>query len=126
MDANHDPLTHAIIGLAMKVHTALGPGLFESVYEAALLFELLEAGFDVRSQVGIPVVYRGRTLSENAFRADLIVEDRLIIELKSVRELGNLHRAQILNYMRLANIPKGLLINFNVQALRQGIKRFAL
>lgn len=126
MDANHDPLTHAIIGLAMKVHTALGPGLFESVYEAALLFELLEAGFDVAHQKGIPVIYRGRVLSENAFRADLIVDQRVILELKSVKELGAIHRAQILNYMRLAKIRKGLLINFNVPLLKGGIERFAL
>ena len=121
-----DPFTYAIIGLAIKVHKALGPGLFEAVYEAALELELLEAGYDVLRQAELPVVYRGRRLTEHGYRLDLLVDDCLIVELKSVKSLLPVHRAQILNYMRLSGKPKGLLINFNKAILTEGVERFAM
>ena len=110
----------------MKVHTALGPGLFEAVYEAALELELREAGYHVIRQAELPVLYRGHLLSEHGYRLDLLVDDSLIIELKSVKSLQAIHRAQILSYLRLSGKRKGLLINFNEVVLRDGIERFAM
>ena len=123
---HNDPFTYAVIGLAMKVHTALGPGLFEAVYEAALELELREAGYHVIRQAELPVLYRGHLLSEHGYRLDLLVDDSLIIELKSVKSLQAIHRAQILSYLRLSGKRKGLLINFNEVVLRDGIERFAM
>ena len=121
-----DPFSYAIIGLAIKVHKALGPGLFEAIYEAALELELREAGYRVGRQVELPVYYRGRLLSEHGYRVDLLIDDSLIIELKSVKSLLPIHRAQILSYMRLSDVRKGLLINFNNATLTEGVERYAL
>jgi len=102
----------------------LGPGLFESVYEACLIHELKDRGLAVASQVALPVVYRDVHV-EAGFRIDLLVEDSIIVEVKSVEDLAPIHATQVLTYLRLARKPVGLLINFNVVRLIDGVKRFA-
>ena len=106
----------------MKVHTVLGPGLLESAYQACLAHELRTKGLHVATQVGLPVVYEGQKL-EVGYRIDLEVESRVVIEVKSVDALHPIHEAQLLSYLRLSGIGVGLLINFNVLHLRDGIKR---
>ena len=115
-------LTHRVIGLAIDVHKELGPGLFESVYEECLCFELAEAGLDFRRQVTVPIRYRGRSL-EAGFRADIVVAQELILEIKSVEALMPKHEAQLLTYLRLSEYRIGLLINFNVLRLVDGLRR---
>jgi len=115
-------ITGAIIGAAIKVHSVIGPGLLEGAYQACLAHELRARGFEVATQVALPVVYEGHKL-EAGYRIDLIVESRVIIEVKSVDAVHPIHEAQLLSYMRLSRIPVGLLINFNVLRLRDGIKR---
>jgi GxxExxY protein len=115
-------ITRAIIGAAMEVHSALGPGLLESAYEACLLFELHRAGLKAEAQVELPVLYRGVKL-DLGYRIDLLVEDAVIVELKSVDAIAPIHQAQLLSYLRLSGKNIGLLINFNVPHLRDGIKR---
>ena len=107
---------------AFKAHTALGPGLYESVYEAALTHELRKLGLLVETQVPLPVVYDGIKL-DVAFRLDVLVEQKVIVELKSVTELVPVHSKQLLNYLHLSQIKLGLLINFNVPSLRDHIIR---
>jgi GxxExxY protein len=114
--------THAIIAAAMKVHTDLGPGLLESAYKACLAHELRIRGFEVATEVALPVIYEGRKL-EVGYRIDLVVEHRVVVEVKSVEALHPIHHAQLLSCMRLSGISVGLLINFNVLHLRNGIKR---
>ncbi|MGA2152301.1 MAG: GxxExxY protein [Geobacteraceae bacterium] len=114
-----------IIALAMKVHTALGPGLLESTYEACLVHELKKAGLKVLSQVALPVNYDGETI-ELGYRIDLLVEDVIIVELKSVDKIIPLHQAQLMSYLKLSGNRLGLLINFNVLHLKDGIKRIIL
>jgi GxxExxY protein len=111
-----------IVDAAMKVHSALGPGLLESAYEACLIRELRKRGLRVESQVPISVVYDGETLDVGD-RADLIVEGVVLVELKSVETVLPVHKAQLLSYLRLSRKEVGLLINFNVEHLRDGIKR---
>ena len=106
----------------MKVHSVLGPGLLESAYQACLAHELRNRGFQIASQVPLPLVYEGQKL-EVGYRIDLVVEGRVILEVKSVDAIHPIHEAQLLSYMRLSEIPVGLLINFNVLHLRDGIKR---
>ncbi|MCR4376563.1 MAG: GxxExxY protein [Rhodospirillales bacterium] len=120
-----DPLTDKIIGCAIEVHKTIGPGLLESAYEACLLKELSDAGLGVLTQVPIKVDYKG-TKIDCAFRADMIVEDKVLIELKSVNEVSPVHQAQLLTYMKLSGINKGLLMNFNVALLKDGIRRLVL
>lgn len=115
-------ITGAIIAGAMKVHTLIGPGLLESVYHTCLKHELERAGLRVQSEVPVPIHYDGLTL-ESGYKADLIVEDRVIVELKCADELAPIHKAQLLTYLRLANKPLGLLLNFRVVHMRDGIKR---
>ncbi len=112
----------AIIDSAYKVHTALGPGLLESAYEACLLHELAKLGFKVESQLPLPVVYDGIKL-DAGYRIDLLVEDCIIVELKAVEVLLPVHQAQLLSYLKLSQKQVGLLINFNVVHLKEGIKR---
>ncbi|KGD65195.1 hypothetical protein Y5S_01629 [Alcanivorax nanhaiticus] len=121
----NDELTGAIIGCAIEVHRHMGPGLMESVYERCLRHELEQAGLESAAQSAIPVYYKGKRLDCD-YRADLIVENQVLVELKCVKALSPLHGAQVLTYMRLAGLQKGLLINFNVQRLAQGIKRFVI
>ena len=111
-----------IIDAAMKVHTALGPGLLESAYEACLLHELRKRGLKVLSQVGLPVVYDQITI-DVGYRFDLLVEDCVMVELKAIDKLAPIHAAQLLTYLKLSGIKVGLLINFNVLHLKDGLKR---
>jgi GxxExxY protein len=115
-------LTFQINGAAMEVHRELGVGLLESVYEAALCQELLDRGLAFERQVPVVVTYKGKLL-ECGFRADLIVGGQVIVELKAVEQLQPLHEAQLLNYLKLARLQVGLLINFNVPVLKNGIRR---
>jgi GxxExxY protein len=116
-------ITEAIIGAAMKGHSALGPGLLESAYEACLAHELRKAGFDVRSQVELPVVYDGVRV-DLGYRIDLLVNDTVIVELKCVEKIAPIHEAQALSYLKLSKKRVGLIINFHVRHLKDGIKRF--
>ena len=115
-------ISYDIRGAAFKVHTALGPGLLESVYEVALAHELIKLGYDVRSQVGLPVVYEDIKL-ELGYRIDLLVNDLVIIEIKSVEALADVHHKQLLTYLKLSGKKLGLLINFNVSSLKESIVR---
>jgi GxxExxY protein len=115
-------ITGAAVNSAMKVHSLHGPGLLESAYQACLAHELRNRGFQVATQVPLPVVYEGQKL-EVGYRIDLAVEHRVILEVKSVEAIHPIHEAQLLSYMRLSGIGVGLLINFNVLHLRNGIKR---
>jgi GxxExxY protein len=120
-----DPLSNKVIGCAIEVHRELGPGLLESAYEACLAHELSRAGIRFVLQKSMPVGYKG-VLIDCGYRLDVLVEDELILELKAVEEILGIHEAQILTYLKLAKLKTGLLINFNVVALKQGIKRFVL
>ena len=115
-------LTHDIIGGAICVHQAVGPGVLESACAVCLEVELTLRGHSVKRNVPVPLVYRG-TRVENAYWIDMIVDDRVVIELKCVEKLLFVHRAQLLTYLRLARKPVGLLINFNEQVLKDGIRR---
>ncbi len=122
MDINE--VSGSVIDAAMKVHTALGPGLLESAYEVCLMHELRKQGRKVFSQVELPISYDGITL-DVGYRIDLLVDDCVIVELKSVDKLLPIHEAQLLSYLKLSGKKVGLLINFNVTRLTQGIKRRA-
>ncbi|HVZ63804.1 MAG TPA: GxxExxY protein [Lacunisphaera sp.] len=115
-------LTEQIIGRAIEVHRAKGPGLLESAYEACLAFELESSGLQVARQVPVPLVYKGVSL-DTAFRADLIVENRVLLELKAIETVLPVHKAQLLSYLRETGHEIGLLINFNVPKLIDGITR---
>jgi len=116
-------ISHAVITAAMRVHSKLGPGLLESTYTACLQHELKRAGLKSDAQVGLPVVYDGVKL-DLGYRIDLLVEDLVIVELKSVDAIAPVHQAQIISYLKLSGRSLGLLINFNVAHLKDGIKRF--
>ena len=117
-----DELSNIVIGLAIKVHTSLGPGLLESVYRECLYYEISKSGFRVEKEKSLPVIYEDVKL-DCGFRIDLLVEDKLLIELKSVVNLNDVHLAQTLTYLKLGDYRLGLLINFNVYRLKDGIKR---
>lgn len=125
MDEGLDRVTEAIIGAAIEVHRELGPGLLESTYEACLAYELAQRGLKVERQKPLPVVYKGLKL-DIGYRVDLLVEDRVVVELKAVDHLEPIHEAQLLSYLRLSGCNVGLLINFNVRILKDGIKRLVL
>ena len=110
-------ISYDIRGCAFKVHKELGPGLFESVYELALSYELRQLGYDVKNQVMIPVVYASIKM-DKGFKSDILVNDKVIIEVKSVEDLKNLYYKQLLNYIRLSKLKLGLLINFNTSFLK--------
>lgn len=118
-------LTRDIIGCAIDVHKHFGPGLLESVYEQCLAIDLAQKGFDVEKQLLMPVVYKGHIL-ENAYRLDLWVNRKVVVEIKAVEKILPVHEAQILSYMKLSKSPLGLLINFNEKLLKDGVKRYAL
>ncbi len=111
-----------VVDAAFRIHTRLGPGLLESVYEAVLAYELRKRGLRVVRQKPIPVVYEEVRLDEG-FRADLVVEDKVIIELKSVEAIAHVHKKQVLTYLRLSNLKLGLLINFGEELIKDGISR---
>jgi len=117
-----DNVTGAVVDAAMKVHPALGPGMLDSVYEKCLKHELVKRGLRVESQVWLPVIYDGVEI-EGGYRIDLLVEGEVIVELKVVEQILELHKAQLLSYLKLADKRIGLLINFNVAHLRNGIRR---
>ena len=118
-------ITHEILDSAYKVHTELGPGLLESTYQACLKYELELKGFKVESEKALPLVYKEIKL-DCGYRLDLLVEDKVIVELKSVESFTDVHLAQILTYLKLAKKKVGLLLNFNVKSLKNGIKRVIL
>ena len=120
-----DELTEKIIGAAIEVHRNLGPGLLESTYETCLAYELETMGFIVQRQLVLPVIYKGLQLPQ-AFRIDLLVEGQIVVEIKAVEELTEVHAAQVLSYLKFSGCKKGLLINFNVKLLKQGIRRFVM
>jgi GxxExxY protein len=120
-----DELSNRVIGCAIEVHRELGPGLLESTYEQCLAHELKLNGIRFKLQHPQPVEYKGVRL-DCGYRVDLLVEDKLIIELKSVEQIKGIHEAQLLTYMKLAGVKTGLLMNFNVTKLKSGIKRFVL
>jgi GxxExxY protein len=121
MDLNQ--LSSQVIKAAIQVHKTLGPGLLESVYQACMCIELRHMGMKVQAQLPIPVLYRGQKVDEEGFRLDLLVEDTIIVELKSAEKVQDVHKKQILTYLRLTGRPLGLLINFNETQIKNGITR---
>lgn len=119
-----DQLAHEVIGAAIEVHQDLGPGFPESVYEEALAVELGLRGIPFRRQVGVNVRYKGQTVGRGTI--DLLVDDVLVVELKANAEIAPVHQAQVISYLKATGIPLGLLINFHVALLRDGIKRIVL
>ena len=123
MDRNE--VSGAIVDAAMKVHSALGPGLLESAYAVCLRHELIKRGLRVTSEVPVPVVYDGIKL-EAGYRLDPVVEDTVVVELKAIEALAPIHQAQVISYLKLTGKPIGLLINFHSLHLKDGIKRFVV
>ena len=120
--AHLNQLSRDFIAAAIEVHRELGPGLLESVYEVCLCEELLMRGIPFQTQVDLPLLYKGRDTGKT-FRLDMLIDDTLIVELKAVEELKSVHEVQLLTYLKLTNKPIGLLVNFNVPYLRDGVKR---
>jgi len=119
---NDNDLSYIVIGCAMEVHNALGHGLLENAYKECLYYKLLQSGLLVEKEKGMPLIFEEVKL-DCGFRLDLLVEDRLVVELKSVDKLNDIHLAQMLTYLKLGDYSLGLLINFNVLKLKDGIKR---
>lgn len=119
---NENEISKAIIGCAIEVHKLLGPGLLESAYEECLYYELKQAGLKVEKQKPLPVIYKEVRL-EAGYRIDLLVENKVVVEIKSVEVLNDVHTAQVLTYLKLSGCKLGLLINFNVTRLVDGLKR---
>jgi GxxExxY protein len=118
-----EAISYAVIGLAIEVHRQLGPGLLESAYQECLYFEIKNAGLVVEKEIALPIIYKNLKL-EQGYRIDLLVENKLVIELKTVENFTPVHFAQILTYLKLGKYPLGLLINYNSKILRNNIKRF--
>jgi GxxExxY protein len=116
-------LSYQIIGCAIEVHKILGPGLLESAYQKCLIFELKKAGFKVEKEISLPITYKSIEL-DHSYRIDILVNNQIVIELKTVEELTEVHKAQVLTYLKLGNFPLGLLINFNSKILKNNIKRY--
>jgi GxxExxY protein len=116
-------LSYQIIKAAINVHKELGPGLLESVYQACMVIELKNMGIKVEPEVALPIIYQGVKVHNEGFRLDLLVEDTIIVELKSVEKVQNVHKKQLLTYLRMAKKPLGLLINFNEVVLKDGLCR---
>jgi GxxExxY protein len=119
---SENEITETVIGCALKIHRKLGPGLLESAYEECLYYEMVKAGLKVEKQKGLPLIYDQVDL-ECGYRIDLLAEQKVVIEIKSVEALNDVHLAQILTYLKLSDCRVGLLINFNVVSLKKGIKR---
>ena len=124
-ETQKDPLTGKVIGLAIEVHRHLGPGLLESAYEECLCWELKLAGLRVQRQIALPIVYKDVKL-DAGYRLDILVEKGLILEVKAVQKLLPIHEAQLLTYLKLSGLKVGLLLNFNVTVLKDGIKRLVV
>ncbi len=120
---SNNKLSSDVIKAAINVHKELGPGLLESVYQSCMVIELSETGLDVKAEVSVPIIFRGKEITEQGFRIDLLVEDTLVVELKSVDQIRNIHKKQLLTYLKLSKKPLGLLINFNEVLLKDGITR---
>jgi GxxExxY protein len=120
-----DPISRTVIGAAIEVHRALGPGLLESACQACLAQELMQQGIRFMREVPLPVSYKGVQL-DCGYRMDFVVEDRVVFEVKTVESLQKIHEAQLLTYLRLGRLPLGFLLNFHAAVLRDGIKRLAL
>jgi GxxExxY protein len=120
-----DPVMRRVIGCAIEVHRTLGPGLLESAYAHCLAYELAEQGIRYRQQIPIPIKYK-RIEVARAYRIDMLVDERIILEIKSVERLTHVHQAQLLTYMRMTGIATGYLVNFNVYRLTEGIRRLVL
>lgn len=120
-----EPESKLVIGAALAVHRELGPGLLESVYQRCLLMELQALGLRVQREVAVPLFYRGQSLGDH-YRVDLVVNDSIIVEVKSVARLEGVHRAQLMTYLRLTGIRVGLLFNFNTALLKEGLVRIVL
>ena len=116
-------ISSKVIKAAIEVHKSLGPGLLESVYQSCMVIELRAIDIKVRSEVPVPIFYRGEKVDDQGFRLDLLIEERFVVELKSVEKVQNVHKKQLLTYLRLAKKPLGLLINFNEILLKNGITR---
>jgi GxxExxY protein len=121
----NDLLTEKVIGFAIEVHRQLGPGLLESAYEECLCYELKENGIPFRRQVSLPVVYKGVRL-DCGYRLDVLIQDQLILELKTVERLMPIHEAQMLTYLKLSGVRTGLLLNFHSTVLKDGLRRIML
>ncbi len=119
---NENEIGDTLLGAAIKVHSALGPGLLESAYETCLVHEIGQRGLNVRRQVALPLIYDGIKL-DAGYRLDLLINDQVIVELKSVEKFLPLHTAQLLSYLKLSGLKLGYLLNFNVAHMRDGIKR---
>lgn len=122
MNQSVNQITEHIIGAAIKVHKELGPGLLESAYHSCLFYELGKSDYQIKNQVALPLVYEEVKL-ECGYRADIMVANKVIVEIKAVESLSDIHLAQVLTYLKLSNCPIGLLINFNVLQLTKGVKR---
>jgi len=116
-------ISYKIIGLAIEVHKQLGPGLLESAYQECLYYEIVNSGLIIERQKGLPIIYKDIRL-DHGYRIDLLIENKIVIELKTVEAFTDVHFAQILTYLKLGNYPLGLLINFNSKILKNNIKRF--
>ena len=119
---NENQLSNEIIGCAIEVHRSLGPGLLESAYQECLFYELQQAGLKVRKEKPMPIVYK-EVKPDHGFRIDLLVEEKVVIEIKTVEDFTDVHLAQVLTYLRLGNDKLGLLLNFHTTVLKNGIKR---
>jgi GxxExxY protein len=125
MPYENDPLTEKIIGFAINVHRHLGPGLLESAYEECLCYEIEQSGLSFRRQVPLPIIYKAVRL-DCGYRMDIVVQDHVIVELKTVERLLPIHEAQMLTYLKLSGVGIGLLLNFNTAVLKDGIRRMLL
>lgn len=123
ISADLESLSYKIIGLAIEVHRQLGPGLLESAYQQCLFYEIKKAGFKVEKEVMLPINYK-EIIIDHGYRIDLLIEDKLVVELKTVESFTSVHFAQILTYLKLGQYPHGLLINYNSKILKNNIKRF--
>ncbi|MCF6140227.1 GxxExxY protein [Flavobacterium sp. K77] len=121
--ADLESLSYNIIGLAIEVHRQLGPGLLESAYQQCLFYEIIKAGLKVEKEITLPIIYKEIKI-DHGYRIDLLIEDKLVVELKTVESFNSVHFAQILTYLKLGQYPLGLLINFNSKILKNNIKRF--
>jgi GxxExxY protein len=122
---NENEVSKIIIGCAIEVHKQLGPGLLESAYQECLYFELTQAGLNVQKEKPMPIVYKEVKL-DHGYRIDLLVENRVVVEIKTVEQLNDVHTAQVLTYLKLGNYKLGLLLNFHVALLKDGIKRLIM
>ncbi len=118
-------ISYKVIGGAYKVHSELGPGLLESTYEACLAYELIQAGLKIEQQKAMPVIYQGAKL-DAGYRIDLLVENSIVLEIKSAESIAPIHKAQLMTYLKLSGVKLGLLLNFNVKDMKAGITRIVM